>query len=170
MVLRGPGTTVLLSCPPQVLYRDGPQACEFQWHRKVGKPLSPASCALHAALHMSTCGWATNSQFYGWSALIMRLPFSPPPPLALPSPCSNTTSHCPSPCPAQRLFDQPVAAMLHELCTAAPLATVTSVEGARKSRWAPVPLSTLEMQKRGSQVGRWESDFPLLRMGPHVSQ
>ncbi|KAI7839931.1 hypothetical protein COHA_006325 [Chlorella ohadii] len=71
----------------QVLYRDGPQACEFQWHRK-------------------------------------------------------------------RLFDQPVAAMLHELCTAAPLATVTSVEGARKSRWAPVPLSTLEMQKRGSQYLR----------------
>ncbi len=85
----------------------------------------------------------------------MRLPFSPPPLLAFPSPC-----------PTQRLFDQPVAAMLHELCTAAPLATVTSVEGARKSRWAPVPLSTLEMQKRGSQVGRRESE---LSAAPHAA-
>lgn len=51
-----------------------------------------------------------------------------------------------------RLYDAAAAAMLHELCAASPLATVASVEGARKTKWAPVPLSTLEMQKRGSQV------------------
>jgi DNA topoisomerase-3 len=51
-----------------------------------------------------------------------------------------------------RLYDAAVAGMLHELCAGSPLATVTSVEGARKSKWAPVPLSTLEMQKRGSQA------------------
>lgn len=53
----------------------------------------------------------------------------------------------------QRLYDQAAAAALHELAAGAPHAVVTAVEGARKSRWAPTPLSTLEMQKRGSQVG-----------------
>ncbi|KAI3430642.1 hypothetical protein D9Q98_005235 [Chlorella vulgaris] len=71
----------------QVMYRDGPKACEFRWHRT-------------------------------------------------------------------RLYDGAVAAVLHEMCAASPLATVVSVEGARKSKWAPVPLSTLEMQKRGSQYLR----------------
>lgn len=75
-------------------------------------------------------------------------------------------ARCTSPaCPACRpdpsrsasslsAHQQAVAAMLHEGCVAAPLATVASVEGNRKSRWAPTPLSTLEMQKRGSQVRR----------------
>ncbi|PSC67305.1 DNA topoisomerase 3-alpha [Micractinium conductrix] len=53
-----------------------------------------------------------------------------------------------------RLYDQASAALLHELCAEAPTATVTAVEGASKSRWAPTPLSTLEMQKRGSQYLR----------------
>lgn len=53
-----------------------------------------------------------------------------------------------------RLFDQAAAAILHEMCTESPTATVTGVEGNRKSRWAPAPLSTLEMQKRGSQYLR----------------
>lgn len=57
----------------------------------------------------------------------------------------------------QRLYAAAAAAMLHELAAAAPGAVVTAVEGNRKSRWAPTPLSTLEMQKRGSQVG-WLED------------
>jgi hypothetical protein len=51
-----------------------------------------------------------------------------------------------------RLFDRAAAAMLHELCLEAQEAEVTGVEGARRTKWAPAPLSTLEMQKRGSQV------------------
>jgi hypothetical protein len=98
---------VLHYCLPtlrlQVLYREGPKACEFKWHR-------------------------------------------------------------------QRLYDRTAAALLHELCAAPPpLARVASVEGAKKSRWAPAPLSTLEMQKRGSTVGGragagclWESMFAAL--------
>ena len=47
-----------------------------------------------------------------------------------------------------RLFDARVASALHELCAAAPAATVVDVAGALKSRWPPLPLNTLEMQKR----------------------
>ncbi|KFM25533.1 DNA topoisomerase 3-alpha [Auxenochlorella protothecoides] len=53
-----------------------------------------------------------------------------------------------------RLFDQPAAAMLHELCCDHPTATVAEVKGQQKQRWAPTPLSTLEMQKRASQYLR----------------
>lgn len=112
----------------QVMYRDGPKACEFQWHRKVSRKsdlLQP---------------------------LDARAVWQPHRPLLF---CREAAPTNPCPTPTQRLFDHPVAAMLHELCAAAPLATVTSVDGARKSKWAPVPLSTLEMQKRGSQVGGW---------------
>lgn len=52
------------------------------------------------------------------------------------------------------LFDRPAATLFHELCLAAGTATVTAVSGAQKSRWAPTPLSTLEMQKRASQYLR----------------
>ena len=51
-----------------------------------------------------------------------------------------------------RLYDQTAATLLHEGCVAAPTATVTSVGGRHRSKWAPAPLSTLEMQKCGSQV------------------
>ena len=51
------------------------------------------------------------------------------------------------------LFDQVCAQILHEICLAEPHATVVQVSGAQKTKWAPCPLSTLEMQKRGSQVG-----------------
>lgn len=54
-----------------------------------------------------------------------------------------------------RLYDRETVAILHQLCLEAPAAVVASVQGSRKTRWAPNPLSTLEMQKRASQV-RWE--------------
>ena len=47
-----------------------------------------------------------------------------------------------------RLFDQRAATVLYELCCAAPTVTITDVAGSLKKRWAPVPLNTLEMQKR----------------------
>lgn len=51
-----------------------------------------------------------------------------------------------------RLYDRETVAVLHQLCLEAPGAVVASVQGSRKTRWAPNPLSTLEMQKRASQV------------------
>jgi DNA topoisomerase-3 len=47
-----------------------------------------------------------------------------------------------------RLFDERCAGALFELCVSAGTALVTDVSGAVKHRWAPVPLNTLEMQKR----------------------
>ncbi|GAX84927.1 hypothetical protein CEUSTIGMA_g12348.t1 [Chlamydomonas eustigma] len=53
-----------------------------------------------------------------------------------------------------RLFDRDVAQLLFEGCQQAPLASVLSVDGNRRTKWAPSPLSTLEMQKRGTQYLR----------------
>jgi len=63
--LRRDTRCALLSCSPQVPYRDGPQACEFQWHRKVGMPWllgDLCSCALHVAahMHMHMHMWVSN--------------------------------------------------------------------------------------------------------------
>ncbi|GAB4819974.1 hypothetical protein N2152v2_007020 [Parachlorella kessleri] len=53
-----------------------------------------------------------------------------------------------------RMFDRAAAVVLHELCLESNLATVTKVDGRQRTRAAPVPLSTLEMQKRASQYLR----------------
>ncbi|GMH33038.1 hypothetical protein BSKO_00872 [Bryopsis sp. KO-2023] len=53
-----------------------------------------------------------------------------------------------------RLFDHVIAALLYENCVENPTAVVTKVDGREKRRWAPLPLSTLEMQKKGTQYLR----------------
>eukprot|EP00798_Chlamydomonas_sp_ICE-L_P013708 gene13708-19601_t len=50
-----------------------------------------------------------------------------------------------------RLFDEDAASMLYEMCLEEPIATVESVHGQQRTRQAPAPLSTMEMQKRGTQ-------------------
>ncbi len=52
------------------------------------------------------------------------------------------------------MFDERVAASLYELCIAAPTATVLSCTGSTSRRLAPVPLNTLEMQKRACKALR----------------
>lgn len=53
-----------------------------------------------------------------------------------------------------RLFDRDAAAAIYEACREAPEATVVDVRGARRLKHAPSPLTTLEMQKRGTQFLR----------------
>ncbi|DBB17906.1 hypothetical protein WJX82_005956 [Trebouxia sp. C0006] len=51
-----------------------------------------------------------------------------------------------------RLFDHTAATVLYEMCVEEPLASVTKVQGKEKKRWPPLPLSTLEMQKKATQA------------------
>jgi DNA topoisomerase-3 len=55
-----------------------------------------------------------------------------------------------------RLFDQGAAELYHAMCTGPeqPVATVTNVTGRQRTRAAPVPLCTLELQKKASQALR----------------
>ena len=52
------------------------------------------------------------------------------------------------------LFYEQVARLYHEMCLERPEATVEHVTGSQRRRYAPVPLCTLEMQKKGSQYLR----------------
>lgn len=56
------------------------------------------------------------------------------------------------------LFDERVARMYHDICTERPEATVEHVTGSQRRRYAPVPLCTLEMQKKGSQYLRMSGE------------
>ena len=53
-----------------------------------------------------------------------------------------------------RLFDYGVAAVLYSMCVEEGKATVTRSDGKEKKRYAPSPLSTLEMQKKGTGVSQ----------------
>jgi len=55
----------------------------------------------------------------------------------------------------QRLFDAPFATALYELCCAPPcIAVVTSAQGSRAHKAAPVPLATLALQTKACQKMR----------------
>lgn len=49
-----------------------------------------------------------------------------------------------------RLYDQVATAYLYESCLDAGEAVVTQLQGRAKNKWRPVPLSTVELQKRAS--------------------
>ncbi|KAK3289391.1 DNA topoisomerase 3-alpha, partial [Cymbomonas tetramitiformis] len=53
-----------------------------------------------------------------------------------------------------RMFDHMAATILYEMCIDAPIATVTKASGRESLKHPPVPLNTLEMQKRGSRYLR----------------
>lgn len=57
-----------------------------------------------------------------------------------------------------RLFDQTLTLALYESCLEAQEATVTSLEGRPKQKWRPVPLATVELQKRASRYLRIGSE------------
>lgn len=50
-----------------------------------------------------------------------------------------------------RLFDELSCKVLHERCLDRPLATVENVETKPKSKWRPVPLDTVELEKTASR-------------------
>ncbi|XP_038212166.1 DNA topoisomerase 3-alpha [Zerene cesonia] len=50
-----------------------------------------------------------------------------------------------------RLFDQEACEVLHDVCTETPLAKVTDVKTKPKSKWRPLPLDTVELEKSASR-------------------
>ncbi|CAK1547296.1 unnamed protein product [Leptosia nina] len=50
-----------------------------------------------------------------------------------------------------RLFDQDACQVLHDICSESPLATVTDVKTKPKSKWRPLPLDTVELEKLASR-------------------
>ncbi|KAH9255033.1 hypothetical protein BASA81_006978 [Batrachochytrium salamandrivorans] len=56
------------------------------------------------------------------------------------------------------LFDQHIVLVLYEMCMDNPVCTITKVEAKPKSKWAPLPLTTVELQKIGSRFLRMSSD------------
>ncbi len=57
-----------------------------------------------------------------------------------------------------RIFDHSTCFVLFDLCVTDGTAVVIRVEGRRKERWAPVPLATVELQKRSSRFLRLRSE------------
>ncbi len=57
-----------------------------------------------------------------------------------------------------RVFDHSTCFVLFDLCVGDGTAVVVSVDGRRKERWAPVPLATVELQKRSSRFLRMRSE------------
>jgi len=57
-----------------------------------------------------------------------------------------------------RLYDQWVTLALYESCLEAEVAVVTQMNGRPKSKWRPVPLATVELQKRASRYLRIGSE------------
>ena len=51
----------------------------------------------------------------------------------------------------QRLYDQLLATILYETCVEDGTAVVVSLQGGPKNKWRPVPLATVELQKRASR-------------------
>ena len=58
----------------------------------------------------------------------------------------------------ERLYDQLVTMALYESCLTAEEATVISLTGRPKNKWRPVPLATVELQKRASRYLRIGSE------------
>ncbi|KAJ2945974.1 hypothetical protein O0L34_g4893 [Tuta absoluta] len=50
-----------------------------------------------------------------------------------------------------RLFDELACQVLHDMCTDNPLAKVVDVKTKPKSKWRPLPLDTVELEKLGSR-------------------
>ncbi len=57
-----------------------------------------------------------------------------------------------------RVFDRQVGALLLAQCLNVGSGTVIQADGRRKTKWAPVPLATVEFQKRASRFLRISSD------------
>ena len=67
------------------------------------------------------------------------------------------------------IFDKDVVELYHKMCMAHPEATVVDVSGAQRRRNAPVPLCTLELQKRGSQSLRMSGER-IMKMAEELYQ
>ncbi len=76
------------------------------------------------------------------------------------SPCSITAITAKHSWVAQEMWSLRLGGMTRaQACVDAPLARVVSARGQERKRWAPVPLSTLEMQKRCTQYLRMPGEW-----------
>lgn len=57
-----------------------------------------------------------------------------------------------------RLYDRVMTLALYEACLEAEVAVVTQLQGRPKNKWRPVPLATVELQKRASRYLRIGSE------------
>lgn len=57
-----------------------------------------------------------------------------------------------------RLYDLPTTAAIYDACLEAEEAVVTSLTGRPKNKWRPIPLATVELQKRASKYLRIGSE------------
>lgn len=58
-----------------------------------------------------------------------------------------------------RLYDRVMCMVLHQTCLAEREATVAQLTGRPKNKWRPVPLATVELQKRASRYLRISSEI-----------
>jgi len=58
----------------------------------------------------------------------------------------------------ERLYDRVITLALYESCIDAEYATVVSLQGRPKNKWRPVPLATVDLQKRASRYLRIGSE------------
>ena len=56
-----------------------------------------------------------------------------------------------------RLFDRATVVILFERCISARIAKVTKLQKKPTSKWRPLPLTTVELQKLGSMFLRMDS-------------
>eukprot|EP00842_Homolaphlyctis_polyrhiza_P006873 jgi/Hompol1/775/HPOL_002573-RA len=56
------------------------------------------------------------------------------------------------------LFDQHLVLVLYEMCVDDPVGTIVNVNAKPKSKWAPLPLTTVELQKTASRSLKMSSD------------
>jgi DNA topoisomerase-3 len=56
------------------------------------------------------------------------------------------------------LFDHHLTLVLYEVCIQNPIGTITNIAANPKSKWAPLPLTTVEMQKLGTKYLKMSSD------------
>lgn len=61
----------------------------------------------------------------------------------------------------QRLYDRLMTLSLYEACLDDGMAVVTQLSGRNKSKWRPVPLATVELQKRASKYLRIGSEVTM---------
>ena len=66
-----------------------------------------------------------------------------------------------------RLYDRPTTTIIYDSCLEAGEAVVTSLTGRPKNKWRPVPLATVELQKRASKYLRIGSE-ELMQKAEHL--
>lgn len=68
-----------------------------------------------------------------------------------------------------RLFDRMSVVILFERCLVTRIATVTKIQKKPTSKWRPLPLTTVELQKLGSMYLRMDSQRVMKVLVQHLN-